>query len=486
VAVSNRLPIVLGQDSEGLPEVKRGSGGLVTALAPVLRNRGGLWIGWAGVTGEVDPSVLDQASREAGYRLHPVPLSTGEVDLYYGSFANAALWPLFHDLPGRTTYHPPAWEAYQDVNRRFAEVIAECSHPEDYVWVQDYHLLLAGRELRALGHPGKVGFFLHIPFPSLDMFLQLPWRAQILSGLLEYDLIGFQTVRDRRNFLHCVKRLVPGVRTARGTGAVVSLSYGDREVRVGSFPISIDYQEFARQAGEWPVAEGSEWLREALGKRRIILGVDRLDYTKGIPQRLEAYRVALERYPQLRGGVVLVQVAVPSREDVPEYQQLKMEIERLVGEINGEYSEMDWIPIHYLYRSLSRDQLLTYYRAAHVALITPLRDGMNLVAKEYCAAHVDDDGVLILSDFAGAASQLHRWALTVNPHDTEGIADAIFRAVEMPQGERRYRMRRLRTSIRRNDIYNWVDGYLEAGVAKHLDDFPQVEDYIPPLASCEP
>jgi trehalose 6-phosphate synthase/phosphatase len=483
VAVSNRLPIVLSWD-EGRPIVRPGSGGLVTALAPVLRNRGGLWIGWAGVDGEVDPALLDDASREAGYRLHPVPLTAEEVDLYYGSFANGALWPLFHDLPGRTTYHPPGWEAYQEVNRRFAEVIVECSRPDDYIWVHDYHLLLLGRELRAMEDHRRVGFFLHIPFPSLDMFLQLPWRAQILSGLLEYDLIGFQTMRDRRNFLHCVKRLIPGVRS-RGSGSVISLTYGDREVRVGSFPISIDYQEFARQAGEWPVAEGSEWLRHAMGDRRLILGVDRLDYTKGIPQRLEAYRAALERYPQLRGSVVLIQVAVPSREAVTEYRHLKMEIERLVGEINGEYSEMDWIPVHYLYRSLSRDQLLTYYRAAQTALVTPLRDGMNLIAKEYCAAHVDDDGVLILSDFAGSASQLHRWALTVNPHDADSTADAIYRAVEMPAGERHYRMRRLRTSIRRNDIYHWVDGYLEAAVAKHLEDFPKVEDYVPPLDSCE-
>lgn len=480
VAVSNRLPIVVESGKDGEWTARPGSGGLVTALAPVLKNRGGLWIGWPGVEGEVDAAALTEASRQAGYRLLAVPLSEAEVELYYRSFANAALWPLFHDLPGRTVYSAPGWQAYQEVNRRFAEVIQARTRTQDYVWVHDYHLLLVGRELRALEPRRKVGFFLHIPFPSLDIFLQLPWRSQILSALLEYDLVGFQTMRDRRNFLHCVKRLIPGIRT-RGAGSVVSLQYGDREVRVGSFPISIDFDEFARQADEWPVASGAQWLRESLGDRTIILGVDRLDYTKGIPQRLEALRTALLRYPELRGGLVFIQVAVPSRADVPEYQVLKQQIDRMVGEINGEFTEMDWVPVHYLYRNLSRDQLLTYYRAARIALITPLKDGMNLVAKEYCAANVDLDGALILSDFAGAAGQLHRWALTVNPHDVGATADAIYRAYTMSVGERRYRMRRLRTSIRRHDIFHWVDSFLQAAVAKNLRDFPYLDDYIPPL-----
>jgi trehalose 6-phosphate synthase len=472
------------QTPEGSWSYRAGTGGLVTALAPVLKNRGGLWIGWTGVTGEVDRHALDQASRDAGYRLHPVPLSDREVELYYRRFANAALWPLFHDLPGRTSYSAEAWQAYQDVNRRFAEVIDHCSRPRDYVWVHDYQLLLVGRELRALGSERKTGFFLHIPFPSLDIFLQLPWRAQVLSAMLEYDLIGFQTMRDRRNFLHCVKRLIPGIRT-RGAGSVVSLAYGEREVRVGSFPISIDFNEFARKAADWPVEEGASWLRQSVRDRAIMLGVDRLDYTKGIPERLEALRTAFYRYPELRGSLVFFQVAVPSRTEVLEYQVLKGQIDRLVGEINGEFTEMDWVPIHYLYRNLSRDQLLTYYRAASIALITPLKDGMNLVAKEYCAAASDLDGCLIISDFAGAASQLYRWALTVNPHDVGAMADAIYRAYTMSPGERNYRMRRLRTSIRRHDIFHWVDNFLQAAVAKQLNDFPAVEDYTPPLESCE-
>ncbi len=479
--MSNRLPIVLEHGESGWT-TKPGSGGLVTALAPVLSNRGGLWIGWPGTT-EVIPElrqVLEKASANAGYRLLPVVLDAREVELFYHHFANSALWPLFHDLPTRATYSAKAWDCYQSVNRRYAEVIVEETRADDYIWVHDYHLMMVAKELRAMEAPHRTGYFHHIPFPSLDIFLQLPWRSQILNALLEFDLVGFQSLRDRRNFLQCVRRLLPNIRT-HGTGAVLTLTHAGREVRVGAFPISIDYDEFARRAADWPVTEGATWLRTALGGRTIILGVDRLDYTKGIPERLEAFRVALHRYPELRGSVIFIQVAVPSRELVPEYQLLKSQIERLVGEINGEFSEMDYVPIHYLYRSLSRDQLLTYYRAAHIALITPLKDGMNLVAKEYCAADVDQQGILILSDFAGATPQLHRWALTVNPHDVDGVADTIYRAFTMPPAERRYRMRRLRLSIRRNDIFRWVDHYLEAAMAKHLQDFPTLHDYVPPF-----
>jgi trehalose 6-phosphate synthase/phosphatase len=485
VAVSNRLPIVL-EWSGGKAVTRPGVGGLITALAPVLRDRGGVWIGWPGVGGELEDveGPLAAASRTVGYQLVPVPLSLQEVELYYQRFANGCLWPLFHDLPTRAVYDPEAWQAYQEVNRRFAAVAMECTRPKDFLWVHDYHLLLMGRELRALGTAQRVGFFLHIPFPHLDIFLQLPWWAQVLNAMLEYDLIGFQTHRDRRNFVQCVKRLIPGART-RGSGTVFTLAIGEREVRVGTFPIGIDYQEFAHEAAAWPVAEAARYLRDGLGDRTLILGVDRLDYTKGIPARLEAFRTALRRYPEMRGNVTLIQVVVPSRTEVPEYRLLRSEIDRLVGEINGEFTEMDWAPIHYMYRSLSRDQLLAYYRAADIALVTPLKDGMNLVAKEYCASDVDEHGVLILSDFAGAAAQLHRWCLTVNPNDVDGVAEALMRAYGMPLGERRYRMRRLRLSVRRNDIYRWVDAFLLAGVAKHLDDFQPEEDYFPPFQAAD-
>ncbi|GAB4244638.1 MAG: trehalose-6-phosphate synthase [Thermoleophilia bacterium] len=483
MAVSNRLPIVMERRPDGW-DIKPGSGGLVTALAPVLRNRGGLWIGWPGVTGEVSQRALDRASKKAGYRLHAVPLGEEEIEHFYRTVSNGALWPLFHGLSTRATYSHEAWGTYEKVNRRFAEVIDRRSRESDYIWVHDYHLMLVARELRALNPKRRIGFFLHIPFPPLDIFLQLPWRSQILDALLKYDLIGFQTMRDRRNFLDAVRRVVPNVRT-HGAGSVVSVEHQDREVRIGAFPISIDYREFAEQASDWPVEEGSRWLKRTFGNRIIILGVDRLDYTKGIPERLEALRVALERYPELRGAISFIQIAVPSRQDVPEYRLLKEEIDRLVGDINGQFTEMDWSPIHYMYRSVSRDQLLTFYRAADIGLLTPLADGMNLVAKEFAAANVDQNGVLILSEFAGAASQLYRWALTVNPHNAVEVAEAIHEACTMSEGEKRYRMRRLRASIKRNDIFRWVDQFLEAAVARHLDDFPVQEDYVPGLEPTE-
>ncbi|MCZ7664754.1 MAG: trehalose-6-phosphate synthase [Thermoleophilia bacterium] len=480
VAVSNRLPVVVEHGEEGWT-THPGSGGLVTALAPVLRNRGGLWIGWAGVSDEVDlHPLLDQASREAGYRLHPVRLTPEEVRLFYRGISNEALWPLFHDLFTRAKFAPEGWRAYLEVNRKFARVVARRGRSADYIWVHDYHLMTLGRELRALGVEQRIGFFLHIPFPALDIFLKLPWRAQILHALLDYDLVGFQTARDRRNFLDCARMVVPNVR-ARGQGAVVSLSYAGRDVRVGAFPISIDYDEFARQAAGPSVSARTLRLREELGGRTIILGVDRLDYTKGIPERLEAFRLALSRYPELRCNVTYVQVAVPSRQTVPEYQALRAEVDRLVGEINGQFTQIGWVPIHYFFRSFDREELLAYYRAADIALVTPLKDGMNLVAKEYCAAHVDNMGTLILSEFAGAAAQLHRWALTVNPFDVEGMAEAIHSAYHMAPAERQRRMKRLRESIRRNNIFRWVDDVLEASVAKRLVDFPYEPDYIPPL-----
>ncbi|NDY42631.1 trehalose-6-phosphate synthase [Dissulfurirhabdus thermomarina] len=480
VAVSNRLPVSLVREGDQWT-VRPGSGGLVTALAPVLRNRGGLWIGWCGATeGAEIEALMGPASREAGYSLHPVTLTADEVrDFYYG-FSNEIIWPLFHDLQVRCNFQPRYWHAYQEANRKFAAVAADFSRPSDFIWVHDYHLMQMARALKAMGIQRRTGFFLHIPFPPLDIFLKLPWRAEILSGLLEYDLIGFQTQRDRRNFLSCVHHLMPQLRV-RGRGGVVRLAVGEREVRVGAFPISIDFDEFARGAGSQEVADCAWFLHERFPERQVILGVDRLDYTKGIPERLFAFRNALERFPDLHERVNLVLVVVPSREEAPEYRALKAEIDRLVGEVNGRFTRSGWVPIHYYYRSLSRTELLAYYRLSEIALVTPLKDGMNLVCKEYCACKLEEDGVLILSEFAGAVSQLHRDALLVNPYDMEGVANAIHQAFRMDTDERRQRMHRLRAAIRRRDIYWWVNTFLRAALAKDLADFPPVEDYMPQM-----
>jgi trehalose 6-phosphate synthase len=297
------------------------------------------------------------------------------------------VWPLFHDLQSLCNFEPAYWRAYCDVNRRFAEVVAGNTEPGDFIWVHDYHLMNLAGELRRAGVRSRVGFFLHIPFPSPDLFLKLPWRREVLQSLLEYDLIGFQTQRDRRNFVQCVRALVKDA-DIEGRGQVLLVSALGRVVRVGSFPISIDYNTFMRRAVASDVAERARELHRLLPNRKLILGVDRLDYTKGIPLRLKAFQSLLSRFPELRERVSYIQVVVPSREDIPRYQELKTEIEQLVSKINGSFVHPGgWVPVWYVYRSLSRLDLLAYYRAADIALVTPLRDGMNLVAKEYCAQH---------------------------------------------------------------------------------------------------
>jgi len=479
VVVSNRLPIVLTRDG-GEWRVERGSGGLVTALAPVLKDRGGLWIGWPGTTeSEGVNEALEGLDPTVGYSLVPVHLTLEEQAEYYRGFANEVVWPLFHDLQSHCNFDPTYWKTYQSVNRKFAGVVAEHTGPDDFVWLHDYHLLLAARELRSLGVKSKLGFFLHVPFPPLDIFVKLPWRLELLLGLLQYDIIGFQTMRDRRNFLQCLRALV-GSAELCGRGQVCDLELDHNRLRVGAFPISIDYNWFESRAASREVAESAWHVHENLPNRQIVLGIDRMDYTKGIPYRLEAFRHLLRTNPDLRNHITLVQVVVPSRRGIPEYDALKMTIEGLVGEINGEFTgQSGWVPIHYSYRSLDHYELLGYYRASEIALVTPLKDGMNLVAKEYCAANLEENGVLILSEFAGAAAELQRGALLVNPYDVVRVSEAITRAFHMPPDEKVQRMSTLRRSIRKRDIFWWVDSFLEAAIAKNLDSFPVIADYVP-------
>lgn len=463
VLVSNRLPVVAKKDEKGRWQVKPGSGGLVTALAPVLRDRGGLWMGWPGASeeGQLD-ELLAQAGEYAGYTFKGINLSQEEVEQYYLGFSNETLWPLFHDLQSRCTFEPSHWRMYQAVNRKFAQAIADCTEEDDHVWVQDYHLLLVAKELRAMGVDRKLLFFLHTPFPPLDIFMKLPWRTPILRAMLEYDLIGFQTLRDRNNFMYSAESLMKGLTHLDARRRVSVMPSKERETRVGIFPISIDFSDFASSARDFAVTQRVNEIRAESSGCKIVLGVDRLDYSKGIPLRLQVYKNLLERFPDLRERITFIQIIVPSRVDIPEYQKLKAEIEGLVGEINGEFSGPGWTPVQYMFRSVERSELLAYYRAAHIGLVTPLKDGMNLIAKEYCAANIEHSGVLVLSEFAGAASQLRGSALLVNPYDIEGVANTLNRAYHMGTDERRCRMRRLRNSIHKHDIFWWVERFLEA------------------------
>ena len=464
VIVSNRLPIALTRGDMGQWQVQSSPGGLVTALAPILSERGGLWIGWPGMLENVDlDELLVAASRDFGYILEPVSLTEEEIQQYYFGFSNEIIWPLFHDLQTRCNFDPAYWKTYQAVNHKFAQVIAENARMEDYIWVHDYHLMLVAKELRSMGVENNIGFFLHTPFPPLDIYSKLPWRMQILSALLEYDVVGFQTRRDRNNFIYCIETMLKGF-NVDARKQVSTIMTPKREIRIGSFPISIDFKDFARRAASPVVVQAARQLREAIPNQQIVLSVDRLDYSKGIPEKLRAFRNALERFNDLHGKITLIQIAVPSREDIVQYRALKNEIEGLISEVNGRFSRSGWTPVHYMFRSLERTELLAYYRAADIALITSLKDGMNLVAKEYCAANVDKSGVLILSEFTGAAIQLRGGSLLVNPYDIEGVADAIYQAYGMNIDDRRWRMQRLRKSVARRDVFWWMDSFLQASL----------------------
>jgi alpha,alpha-trehalose-phosphate synthase [UDP-forming] len=488
IIVSNRLPVVLAK-TEGRWTLKPGAGGLVSALAPVLSHRGGLWIGWPGVPLDEEPDggttwqdVLAEDDAGRGYDLVPVPLPADEVKDFYEGFANGVLWPLFHDLVSRCDFDPAYWYAYLSANRKFAAAVCARSRAGDFIWVQDYQLIHVAQAVREQSsEPRRIGFFLHIPFPPLDMFVRLPWRAQILNALLAYDLLGFQTARDSRNFLTCLRHLAPEIAVEESDG-LAKVTIGGRTVHVGAFPIGIDGQSYETSARSAEVVRHMADLRSRMGPAHLVLGVDRLDYTKGLPERLEAFRNALRRYPDLREKVILMQYVVPSREGVPEYQALKATIDHLVGEINGELSTPGWVPIHYHYKSLKRRDLVALYRMALSAFITSLKDGMNLVAKEFCACQVDSGcGTLILSEFAGAAAQLQGGALLVNPHDIEGMADALHQAFTMSVEERRRRMESMRRIISDQDIFWWVDNYLRAALGSVPEDFRTPKEYFPPV-----
>jgi trehalose 6-phosphate synthase len=467
LVISNRLPITVEKVRDSY-KVNASSGGLVTALDSVLRKHSGIWMGWAGSeTNEELINIIELASQEHPYRLEAIPLTDEDVANFYQGFSNEIVWPLFHDLQSRCNYNPEYWSSYRTVNERFANRAAQFAQPEDLIWIHDYHFTLVAKYLRDRHLTNPIAFFQHIPFPPPDIFEKLPWRKQILEGMLSHDIVGFQTERDRRNFAACVRTLLPAARIDDD-----QMTYAGRTSRMAVFPISIDFQEFAELAVRAETERLTAKMREEQAGRQIVLGVDRLDYTKGIVERLLAYRHLLNQHPQMHRRITLVQVVVPSRADIPKYREMKEEVERLISEINGKFSDAGWIPIVYLYRSLPREELVAYYRAADIALVTPLKDGMNLVAKEYCAAQVDHNGVLILSEFAGAACELDCGALIVNPNDQQAVADALLTATRMPIGERKQRMQGLRNALRRNDVYDWAEMFLAAGREPYTEKRP--------------
>jgi trehalose 6-phosphate synthase len=392
-------------------------------------------------------------------------LSEDDVEEYYEGFSNAALWPLYHDVIVKPIYHREWWDRYVDVNRRFAEATSRAAAKDATVWVQDYQLQLVPKMLRELRPDLTIGFFLHIPFPPIELFMQIPWRTAIVEGLLGADLVGFQLPGGAQNFLILARRLV-GANTSRGSVGVRSrfgeVEYGSRVVRVGAFPISIDSAELDRKGHQRSIRQRAREIRSDLGNpRKILLGVDRLDYTKGIDVRLKAFSELLAEGRAKRDDTVFVQLATPSRERVESYKELREDIEQRVGRINGEYGEVGHPVVHYLHRPAPRDELIAFYVASDVMLVTPLRDGMNLVAKEYVACRSDLGGALVLSEFTGAADEL-RQAYLVNPHDLDSVKDAIEAAMNQTPEEGRRRMRALRRQVLIHDVDRWARSFLDA------------------------
>jgi trehalose 6-phosphate synthase len=457
LVVANRLPVDETTMPDGSTSWARSPGGLVSALHPVLRDRRGTWIGWSGGI-DSTPFVPDLD----GIRMRSVPLSGDDYEQYYEGYSNSTLWPIYHDAVETPAFHRRWWEAYQRVNRRFAQVTADFAERDSMVWVQDYHLQLVPALLRELRPDLRIGFFMHIPFPPSELFMQLPRRAELLRGMLGADLVGFQTAAGTDNFARLCARLLGVVTepTAGENGARVEID--GRIVRLGAFPISIDVAEMQELGRNPDVLERAKKLRSDLGDpAKVILGVDRLDYTKGIEHRLKAYRELLTDGRVKVQDTVMVQVAAPSRERVEHYKLLRDKVEREVGRINGEFARVGAPAVHYLNQSFDRAEVAALYHAADVMAVTPLRDGMNLVAKEYVAARVDNGGALLLSEFTGSAAELVESYL-INPHDVDSLKDTLVRALEAPPAENRARMRAMRRHVRTHDVRAWARSYLRA------------------------
>ena len=450
VIVANRLPVDRVVQPDGSADWRRSPGGLVTAIDPVMRANDGAWIGWPGGTDtDLEPFVED------GLSLVPVPLTQAEIEEFYEGFSNGTLWPLYHDVVAKPEFHREWWDSYVTVNRRFAEKAAEVAAENAMVWVHDYQMQLVPSMLRELRPDLRIGFFLHIPFPPAELFQQLPWRRQLLEGLLGADLVGFQRPGAAQNFIRLVRQRV-GHKTHRD---MVYLPDG-RSVQAGAFPISIDVQGLETLARSESVQARSKEIREQLDNpKRILLGVDRLDYTKGIYPRLRAFSELLAEGKLDVEDAVFVQVATPSRERVEQYRVLRDDIDRLVGRINGDLGRIGRPAISYLHSSYPREEMAALFRAADIMVVTPLRDGMNLVAKEYVACRYDDDGALVLSEFAGAADEL-RQAFLINPYDINGIKSAILQAMAAEPKELSKRMRAMRKTLSEHDVSDWASKFL--------------------------
>jgi len=453
VVVSNRVTPISGSKAAT-------AGGLAVGVLAALRETGGIWFGWSGETIETG-TPIPKVVRSGDITYITLDLLQSDFERYYGGFANRTLWPLFHYRLDLSSFDRDWYVGYRRVNQLFAEQLYPYLRDDDLIWVHDYHLIPLAEELRRFGIRSRIGFFLHVPFPSAEVYVALPWHDRLMASLSAYDLVGLQTSNDLRNFHDYLYR--EGIGYALSDGLVHAF---DRTLRAQDFAIGIDTEDFRRMATSAEAVRASQRLSQSLLGRKLIIGVDRLDYTKGIPERLRAYEALLQNYPRQRGQVTFVQISAPSREEVPEYLEIRRQVEATSGRINGRFSEFDWMPLRYINRSFSRRTLAGFFRLSRIGLVTPLRDGMNLVAKEYIAAQAEKDpGVLVLSRFAGAADELDG-AVIVNPYDIEAVAEAMHLGLIMPLDERQDRWRRLLAQIQERDIVHWRKNFVDALAAQ--------------------
>lgn len=452
IIVSNRLPVKL-KIKEDQWHFQTSEGGLATGLKSVFKDGNSVWVGWPGapVSNELMWEDISAALKEQN--LFPVDLNEEEISQFYDGFSNETLWPLFHYFPSYARYAPKAWEYYQQVNKKFAAAILSIASPGDKIWIQDYHLLLLPQLLRKQLPDNRIGFFQHIPFPSYEVFRMIPWREKLLEGMLGADLIGFHTYDDVRHFMSAATRLL----NLQSNGNEIITNH--HTVSVDAFPMGIDYEKFRTNVFKDITQRNIQKLDQLIGNRKMILSIDRLDYSKGIPQRLKAFALFLKNFPEYKERVVLLQLVVPSRDNVPQYATLKQEINRLVSEINAQYGSLTWQPIHYFYRSFPDEMLSALYAKADIGLVTPLRDGMNLVCKEYVASKTDGMGVLILSEMAGASKELYD-ALIINPTNLDAVVKALYCALKMPAEEQQKRMHNMQHILSRFTIHHWIHNFM--------------------------
>ena len=452
IIISNRLPVKIEQENNELV-YKASEGGLATGLNSVFKQGNNLWVGWPGLA--IEKSQEEEVhSNLIKQHMKPVFLSTEEIEDFYEGFSNETLWPNFHYFNQYTVYKEELWLAYQRVNQKFAEIVSEELEDGDTVWIHDYQLLLLPQLIRAISPNATIGFFLHIPFPSYESFRLLPWRRELLNGMLGADFLGFHTYDDMRHFLSSVNRLA-GLGNSNGT-----IKVKNRLIKADALPMGIDYEKYAASAQDPETLAREARYRESIGTVKLILSIDRLDYSKGIPQRLRAFELFLSKYPDFKEKVSLFMVVVPSRDSVSKYKQLKEEIDLLVGRINGQFSKLNWTPIHYFYRSFPLPALSAFYRISDVALVSPMRDGMNLVCKEYVASRLDKKGVLILSEMAGASKELSD-AIIVNPNDIHQLVEAMHKALTMPEALQIESMTSMQKSLKRYNIHAWVKLFMD-------------------------